>query len=399
MTLSVLLTLRQKVKHRLLTGLAPTIAECRLRLTGQRPTRLLLASDLRDYTSEEQYHPFASHAAALARDLGLTVWRTDIAMALAHLRAQPGAFDVVGFKLSFRTSEVEALTIARAFRAATTAPLICFDGDDDICVGWPSVLAEVDLWVKKHLPRARSDLTRATVGKTNLTDYAHRTQGVSFADDIIPTRPGTPPDLIPKVRLLASIGLDAKIDALRQKFPTLPQGPRPVDVVCRATVNPASWLFHLRKGVVPALEPLKQTHTLLLPTEKVSQDQYYAELLGAKICVSPFGYGEICWRDFEAVVCGAVIVKPDMQHVETRPDIFHAGVTYLPCKWDFSDLAQVCADALADPDRLNRIATTAHAALTDYVSKAQFVSDLRGLLTDVAVRLKPAGPQKVTTMA
>ena len=39
----------------------------------------------------------------------------------------------------------------------------------------------------------------------------------------------------------------------------------------------------------------------------------------SRICISPFGYGEICWRDFEAILCGCLVVKPDMSHVETNP--------------------------------------------------------------------------------
>jgi len=28
---------------------------------------------------------------------------------------------------------------------------------------------------------------------------------------------------------------------------------------------------------------------------------------GSKICISPFGYGEICWRDFEAIIFGCLL--------------------------------------------------------------------------------------------
>ena len=39
----------------------------------------------------------------------------------------------------------------------------------------------------------------------------------------------------------------------------------------------------------------------------------------SKLCFSPFGYGEVCWRDFEAMSTGAVLVKPDMSHLQARP--------------------------------------------------------------------------------
>jgi len=62
------------------------------------------------------------------------------------------------------------------------------------------------------------------------------------------------------------------------------------------------------------------------------------ELQNSKICFSPFGYGEICWRDYEAIAAGAVLLKPDMSHISTNPDIYVPFETYVPIKWDMSDL-------------------------------------------------------------
>ena len=42
-----------------------------------------------------------------------------------------------------------------------------------------------------------------------------------------------------------------------------------------------------------------------------------------------------------AVLTGAVLLKPDMSHVETDPDIFVPWETYAPLAWDLSDFADV----------------------------------------------------------
>ena len=39
----------------------------------------------------------------------------------------------------------------------------------------------------------------------------------------------------------------------------------------------------------------------------------------SKIVVSPFGFGEMCHRDFEAWGCGAVLLKPRVDHLRTLP--------------------------------------------------------------------------------
>ena len=55
--------------------------------------------------------------------------------------------------------------------------------------------------------------------------------------------------------------------------------------------------------------------------------------------LSPFGWGELCLRDYEAVLGGALLLKPDMSHLETWPDVFVPHDTYAPFDWDATDPA------------------------------------------------------------
>ena len=55
---------------------------------------------------------------------------------------------------------------------------------------------------------------------------------------------------------------------------------------------------------------------------------------------SPFGLGEICYRDFEILFSGCLMIKPDMKHIKTWPNIYIPMETYIPCRWDFSDLEE-----------------------------------------------------------
>lgn len=70
----------------------------------------------------------------------------------------------------------------------------------------------------------------------------------------------------------------------------------------------------------------------------ISKTAYLEELRKSKTCVSPFGYGEICYRDFEATLCGCLLIKPDMSHIDTYPDIYRKKQTYVDIRWDMSDL-------------------------------------------------------------
>jgi hypothetical protein len=134
------------------------------------------------------------------------------------------------------------------------------------------------------------------------------------------------------------------------------------------------------------LEPLvRQGYEILVPHQRVDQQGYYREMRSSRICVSPFGYGELCWRDFEAVLMGSLLVKPDMSHVRTEPDIFVPGETYVPVRWDFSDLAEVCERYLLDEDARNTITKNAYSVISNYYDNFDFLKSFRNILAKAEV--------------
>jgi hypothetical protein len=119
---------------------------------------------------------------------------------------------------------------------------------------------------------------------------------------------------------------------------------------------------------------------VVAPIDRVSRAEYLDELLRSKIVVSPFGYGEICWRDFEAIICGAVLFKPDMSHVQTRPNVFIPYITYVPLKWDYSDLEEKSEYYLQNKEKLVDIATGARSLLLSSMRPIWFLESFRELL-------------------
>lgn len=85
---------------------------------------------------------------------------------------------------------------------------------------------------------------------------------------------------------------------------------------------------------------LKKVTSITGSTRLRPLPQYINELLNTKIVLSPWGHGEACYRDYEAMFCGCVLLKPDSGFVNSWPDIFVNDITYIPCKADFSDLQQ-----------------------------------------------------------
>jgi len=78
----------------------------------------------------------------------------------------------------------------------------------------------------------------------------------------------------------------------------------------------------------------------LIDGQKVPIEQYYELMKRSKIVIAPFGYGEIAPRDIEAAMCGAVLIKPNMDHIETIPNVYIPNQTYVPCKWNFENIQE-----------------------------------------------------------
>ena len=67
-------------------------------------------------------------------------------------------------------------------------------------------------------------------------------------------------------------------------------------------------------------------------------EQFVEIMKRSKIGISPFGMGELCYRDIELIQYGCLLIKPNMDKVITEPDFFKPMETYIPVKPDWSDL-------------------------------------------------------------
>jgi hypothetical protein len=92
-----------------------------------------------------------------------------------------------------------------------------------------------------------------------------------------------------------------------------------------------------------------------VPEGIVSHNTYMAELSSSRICLSPFGWGEICYRDFEAFQAKALLVKPSMDHLETFPN-YYTPDTYLAYQWSAKDLPEKINAVLENPQKYQEIA-------------------------------------------
>jgi len=106
-------------------------------------------------------------------------------------------------------------------------------------------------------------------------------------------------------------------------------------------------------------EKIKKCLANKLPTDKISRRQYLNEMANSKICLSPFGLGEITLKDFECFLAGSLLMKPDMSHMNTWPNFYQKDKTYIAHDWDITNLEEKIEWVLDNNEKRVEIAQNA----------------------------------------
>ena len=242
-----------------------------------------------------------------------------------------------------------------------TGRIVWFDTSDSSGTTQFEVVPHVDLYCKALILADRTAYLTEHYGGRIYTDYYHRTAGVTDAgEDRARLRRFAPaPHDLPRMRVswnaaLGDYGPRTRMHRRLVRFlPAFnnyasrfepPGVEKTLGVACRLGLHHSrATVLHHRKAVRDILE-----REFGIDTRPVARSDYLEELRAARVGVSPFGYGEVCFRDFEIVLAGAALIKPDMSHLETWPLLYTQGSTYAAHRWDFSDLSSVLEDLLTN---------------------------------------------------
>jgi hypothetical protein len=104
---------------------------------------------------------------------------------------------------------------------------------------------------------------------------------------------------------------------------------------------------------------------------KLSTYDYFHEMRQTVVTPSPFGMGEICYRDFETFLCGSLLLKPRMDHLETWPNLFVEGETYIAHEWDYSDFQDKLHSILVNPAKYEPIAREGQRRFMDSLENGE----------------------------
>ena len=251
-------------------------------------------------------------------------------------------------------------------------------------------------YCKAQLLVDRQAYGRPHYGNRIYGDYYHREFGVDDHEPVT-SRPVAPLENLAKLRVSWNSGLadyslwGPAIMALRRRLPidgllrfprrfTDPRSPRPIAVACRFGTA------HARRTVAFQRERIRQVMGDGLATGKLSRRAYLDEMRRCRVVVSPFGFGEITLKDFEAMLCGAALVKPSMAHLETWPKLFRDDETLAAHRWDLDDLEAVIEGLIDDDSRRLELAHNAQSRYRHHIASDDgyqaFCRHFRALIDD-----------------
>lgn len=101
--------------------------------------------------------------------------------------------------------------------------------------------------------------------------------------------------------------------------------------------------FYYNQHRQPVLDKIKHSPFMvakLYKGRRVPTQTYFKYIQTSKVLLAPFGYGEMAPRDLESAQLGSLLIKPNMNHVDTYPNIYVEDETYISCKHDYSDLEE-----------------------------------------------------------
>ncbi len=254
-----------------------------------------------------------------------------------------------------------------------------------------AVLPYVDLYIKRQTLKDQAQYQRDYAGGFVYSDFV----AGRFGFDLEDWHFGSKPDAAHLDKLVSGWNLGV---CFRNRMllrltdrARVPWRLRPIHVNRRVgAINRAGrqeWYQFSRGKLLDEVEPMESAFRMT-GTGRTSAKRYFMELGLSKVTLSPFGWGEVCFRDYEAICCGSLLVKPDMGHLETSPDIYIPGETYVPIPWDFDGAREVVERYLRDPHAAKRIIRNGRAVMREYFSTGGFVRDIEKTLGRI-LDLKP----------
>ncbi len=273
---------------------------------------------------------------------------------------------IVDFRDWWEPCDEIAAFIDRVRETSPRSAYVLMDAADQTVSNHLPLIRRVDLYAKGQILADPADYAAHRLGGSRFTDYCARHLGIDLEGWHFGAR--IDPAVAAEIHLSWNIGTLPPASHLAAAMAIMPgRRHRPIGLHLRIGRDGHSWYGRARRwSIDAAVAAAAAAGVRTSGTVPVMRRRYLAELAASRMVFSPFGWGELCFRDFEAATFGAVLLKPDMSHLRTRPNIFEPMRTYVPVRWDLADLADRIAWIEANPDEADAIARRAAITIRDW---------------------------------
>ena len=245
--------------------------------------------------------------------------------------------------------------------------LIYFDNADNPGYFHKEVFQYVDRYYKKQMFKDHSNYSKNLYRERLFADFYARNYTVDLSDEKTVNLKISPTDLQKTgiswnfalkdyrysnflTRLLYGLTRKNKIRFYE------PRGTRKYFISANYSIKHISELIYFQRAELLKLLEEKYKSNSNVSLGKIPKKIYLSTMRSSKAIVSPFGWGEICYRDFETFIAGAALIKPNMDHLETWPNLYEKNKTYLPISWKIEEWDQEFEKIFSDEKLLLEIA-------------------------------------------
>ncbi|NEQ98555.1 MAG: hypothetical protein F6K30_17845, partial [Cyanothece sp. SIO2G6] len=238
-----------------------------------------------------------------------TIQFHDMSLFSEHIQNSKSQYQLIFIQSIWDVSpETLVPVLDKIHKYQSNAKVVFLDWYAPIHIPQPEILEMVDLYVKKQVLKEHQQYTG--MYNTNLLEYENQ-HNDNYQCNLANIRYIQVDLDILSEKLFTgwNFATDRRLtEQLKKKFYL--NKDRPIDVHCRifAPSERKSWYQHMRGRAYDAVQEIAQKRSqqfkILSENARVPYHKYINELAHSKLCISPFGYGEICWRDFEAILAG-----------------------------------------------------------------------------------------------
>ena len=334
--------------------------------------RLLVVYE-REVVAQSQVNPIFYYLGDIEQQLGIEVRAISSTQFLEGRDYSCSNADAVILQTSFRLSKTHCAQVEQAMSLThPNAKLIYFDWFAPLDLRALSFFSDVvDVYVKKQVFADLAEYEKSFAGDTNLTDYYSEKYDLGLPR-VLWRLPSNFHE-----KLVLGPGFFTDLHMLPKFDRPLPSHRKVIDIHARFETKGDSWYGLMRREAASALASV--SHKKLSDNGRIQRKHFIGELESSRICLSPFGFGEVCWRDYEAILAGSLLFKPDMSHIKTEPDIFVPYQTYIPLAWDYRDLKEKAEYYLQNVGERERIVGNAYEIVNNYVVNKEFIPFLGAL--------------------